>query len=116
MVPLSFKPEFEATNNVAKYEALLLGFKTVRNMNIQNLMVFGDSKLVVRQVRNQCQTKHPRLRAYRNKVWDLVENLFSAFNIQFTPRDKNRMADSLAMTASNLRSPQNPLLRYEVEV
>ena len=48
LVPLSFKLEFEATNNVAKCEALLLGLQASWNMNIQNLKVFGDSKLVVR--------------------------------------------------------------------
>ena len=34
LVPLSFKMEFEATNNVAEYEALLLGLQTAQNMNI----------------------------------------------------------------------------------
>ena len=80
-VPLSFKLEYEATNNVAEYEALLLGLQTAKNMGIQSLKVMGDSELVVRQVRNQCQTKHPRLRADRNEVWDMVENFFLAFNI-----------------------------------
>ena len=71
---------------------------------------------MVRQVRNQCQTKHPRLRAYRNEVWDMVENFFLAFNIHFMPREQNRMVDSLVVAASKFRPPQNPLLRYEVEV
>jgi len=56
---MSFKPEYEATNNVAEYEALLLGLQTARNMNIQSLKFLGDLELVVRQVRNLCQTKHP---------------------------------------------------------
>ena len=30
----SFKLEFEATNNVAEYEALLIGLKTTKDMNI----------------------------------------------------------------------------------
>ena len=72
---------------MAEYEALLLGLQTARSMNIQSLKVLGDSELVVRQVKNQCQIKHPRLRAYRNEVWDLVENFFLAFNIQFMPRE-----------------------------
>ena len=51
-VPLSFKLEYEATNNVAEYEALLLGLQIARSMNIQSLKVLGDSELVVRQVKN----------------------------------------------------------------
>ena len=115
-VPLSFKLEYEATNNVAEYEALLLGLQTARSMGIQHLKALGDSELVARQVRNQCQTKHPRLRAYRNEVWDMVENFFSTFNIQFMPQEQNIMADSLVVAASTFRPPQNPLFRYEIEV
>ena len=50
--PLSFKLEYEATNNVAEYEALLLGLQIARNMNIQSLKFLGDLELVVRQVKN----------------------------------------------------------------
>eukprot|EP00253_Pinus_taeda_P010726 PITA_10726 len=116
LIPLSFKLEFEATNNVVDYEYLLLGLQTARNINIGCLTVFGDSELVVKQIRNQCQAKHPRLKAYRNEVWDMIDNLFSFVNTQFLPRDQNRMADSLVVAASNFKPPQNPLLRYEVEV
>ena len=51
-----------------------------------------------------------------NEVWDMVENFFLEFNIQFMPREQNRMADSLVVAASTFRPPQSPLLRYEIEV
>ncbi len=57
MIPLSFKLKFEETNNVAEYEALLLGLQMTRNMNIECLSVYGDSELVVKQIRDQCQAK-----------------------------------------------------------
>lgn len=47
LIPLSFKLEFEATNNVEKYEALLIGLKAARNLDIEYLTMFGDSELVV---------------------------------------------------------------------
>ena len=34
LIPLSFKVDFEETNNVVEYEALLLGLKMEKNMNI----------------------------------------------------------------------------------
>lgn len=43
-------------------------------MGINSIFVFGDSELIIKQIKNHYQTKHPRLRAYRNEVWDLVEN------------------------------------------
>jgi ribonuclease HI len=113
---LSYKLEFEATNNVEEYEALVLGLRAAREMGIQEVVVFGDAELVVQQIRNAYQAKHPRLRSYRNEVWDLVDSFFSAFNIYFIPREENTMADSLATSASNFKVPLPPKFRYDVEV
>jgi len=49
-------------------------------------------------------------------MWDLFENFFLAFNIQFMPREGSKMVDFLAVAASTFRPHQNPLLRYELEV
>ena len=43
----AFKLEFEASNNVAKYEALLLGLETTKDMGMKMLNIKGDSYLVV---------------------------------------------------------------------
>jgi ribonuclease HI len=115
-ISLSYKLEFEATNNVAEYEALVLGLRAAREMGIQEVAVFGDAELVVQQIRNAYQAKHPRLRSYRNEVWDLVDSFFSAFNISFIPREENTLADSLATSASNFKVPLPPKFRYDVEV
>lgn len=85
-------------------------------MRVLSISVFGDSALIIKQIKNHCQTKHPRIREYRNEVWDLVENFFEAFSIQFIPRDGNKLANSLAMAASTFRPPINPKLRHEVEM
>jgi len=59
LIPLSFKPRFKETNNVAEYEAFLLGLQAVKNLNVEFLTTYGDSKLFPRKIRNQCQAKHP---------------------------------------------------------
>jgi ribonuclease HI len=115
-ISLSYKLEFEATNNVAEYEALVLGLRAAKEMGIQEVAVFGDAELIVQQIRNAYQAKHPRLRSYRNEVWDLIDSFFSAFNISFIPREKNTVADSLATSASNFKVPLPPKFRYDVEV
>jgi ribonuclease HI len=46
-ISLSYKLEFEATNNVAEYEALILGLRATKEMRIQEVAVFEDAKLVV---------------------------------------------------------------------
>jgi len=58
----SYKLEFETTNNIEEYEAQILGLKDVKDLNVKKLEVFGDSELVVLQVRNKYQTKQLRLK------------------------------------------------------
>ena len=99
IISLSYKLEFEATNNVAEYEALVLGLRVAREMGIQKVAVFGDAELVVQQIRSAYQAKHPLLKNYRNEAWDLIDNI-SAFNISFILREDNVVADSLAVSAS----------------
>jgi ribonuclease HI len=115
-ISLSYKLEFETTNNVVEYEALVLGLRVAKDMGIEEISVCGDAKLIVNQIKNIYQDKHPRLRTYRNEVWDLVDSFFLAFNISFIPREENTMIDSLAISTSNFRVPLPPKLRYDVEV
>jgi hypothetical protein len=42
-ISLSYKLEFETTNNVAEYEALVLGLRASKDMKIEELAVFGDA-------------------------------------------------------------------------
>jgi ribonuclease HI len=87
IISLSYKLEFETTNNVAEYEALVLGLSDAKDMWIEEISVLGDVELIVQQIKNIYQAKHPRLRSYRNEVWDLVDIFFLAFNISFVPRE-----------------------------
>lgn len=68
--PFSFKLDFKNTNNIAEYEALLLGLSEAKCKGIKLLKVKGDAELIVRQVRNVYTVKNDRLRHYRNRVWD----------------------------------------------
>ena len=60
---LSYKLTFECTNNVAKYEALLLGLHALKYLGAQRIQVLGDSELVINQVNDSYQTRHPQMRA-----------------------------------------------------
>ena len=80
------------------------------------LRFFLCKKLVVQQVRSLYQTKQPKLKAYRNKVLDLIDNFFLAFNIHLIPKRENKHADSLAISASNFKPPLPLKLKYDVEL
>jgi ribonuclease HI len=46
----SYRLEFDCTNNVTEFEALLLGIENAYNLGCGHLSVFGDSELVVNLV------------------------------------------------------------------
>lgn len=46
----AYKLCFLCSNNEAEYETLVVGLKTAKRLGIKRLNVFGDSKLVVKQV------------------------------------------------------------------
>ena len=47
VLKFSYRLEFDATNNVAEYEALLLGLELCRDRGIKCLNIKGDSDLVI---------------------------------------------------------------------
>jgi ribonuclease HI len=67
-----------------------LSSTAARKLKIENRIVYGDAELMVKQIKKPYQDKIPRLRSYRNCLWDLIENFFSSFNIHHIPRTKNQ--------------------------
>jgi ribonuclease HI len=66
---------------MVEYEDLILDMEATRKMKITKIVVFGDSDLVVKQVKGSYKTRHPRMRAYRNQVWDMIDYFYVDLNI-----------------------------------
>lgn len=71
-VTMSYKLQFATTKNTVEYEALVLGMKATKDLGAEHLNAFGDSELVIKQVRNNYQVKISKLKKYRNEVLDLI--------------------------------------------
>jgi hypothetical protein len=84
-------------------------------MGAKRIVVHGDSELIINQVKGIYQAKHPRLRAYRNTVLDLLEE-FSEYSLSMIPRGQNQIVDALATSASVFKIPIFPSRGYEVEI
>jgi ribonuclease HI len=112
---LSFKLNFKVTNNIAEYEALLLGLNAAKEKGIRKLQVFGDADLIIQQVNKSFQAKHVRLKAYRDEVLEAIKS-FADFKITFVPRALNEVADSLAVSACAFIPPLPHKLSYEIQV
>ena len=112
---LSFKLYFECTNNVAEYESLILGINSLKTMKVKKITIFGDSLLVIDQVKGVYEAKHPKTIAYINLVLELPEE-FHEYTISLIPREQNHIANSLANSASVFKIPLYPNKRYEIQV
>jgi ribonuclease HI len=91
--------EFKATNNMAEYEALIFGLSATLSLGICQLLVKGDSQLIIKQVRGECSCNEPRLAAYLLHVRNLEKD-FTALELQHVPRANNSVADELSTRAS----------------
>lgn len=111
----SFKLYFECTNNVAEYEVLNLGINMIKKLEIKNVINYGDSKLVINQVKGVYQAKHPRMGAYRNIVLDLLQDI-PEYQFVVVPREHNAIEDALAVSASLFKIHIHPNKKYEIEV
>ena len=49
---IMWRLEFECTNNVAEYEALVQGFGKSIDMGAREIECVGDSEIIVKQVQN----------------------------------------------------------------
>ena len=70
--PFTARLCFDYTNNMAEYEACILGMKVAIELRIKHLDVFGDSALVISQVKGDWDTKHPNLIPYKELVLSLI--------------------------------------------
>jgi ribonuclease HI len=110
---LSCRLEFECTNNTAEYEALVQGLNKAIDLNIKELMVFRDSDIIVRQVRNTIHFNSPHLNNYQQEVHRLIEN-FEAFNITAIPREKNILASRFTVELLYKPSVPNNISNWKV--
>jgi ribonuclease HI len=104
----SYRLEYHCTNNIAEYEALILGLNLAIDKGVTHLRGKGDSDLIVSQVMMKFATKNEKLKKYR----DLAQSLSKSFKIvslEAIPREDNHMADALAVSASTLQPCEGPL-------
>ena len=100
-IALSFKLEFPCSTNTAEYEAYLTGLATTLKMGVKHLKVIGDSNLMVCQAKGIFSLKEPSLALYRAMAQKMEEK-FSTFKIEHSPRYENRFADALATLGSQI--------------
>ena len=86
------------TNNRAEYEALIGGLEVAAEYGFDAVDVYGDSELVLKQLRGEYDVNVPELRERRVRAMELLER-FDDWVLQHVPRELNDRADALANEA-----------------
>ena len=90
---------FHTSNNKAEYEAVIVGLNLAHSLEVDQLEVYSDSQLVVRQIENTYEAKSERMILYLQKVRDLLKK-FVLVQVKYVPRVENSRADALAKLAT----------------
>ncbi|GKV48140.1 hypothetical protein SLEP1_g54971 [Rubroshorea leprosula] len=107
----ALKFNFDATNNMAEYEALLLGLQLALELKLSAIQVYSDSQLVVNQINSICEVVDPVMVKYVALVAEL-KCKFQKFCLSKIPRTENEQADSLSNTDPGTPSWTDPILSF----
>ncbi|GJY42340.1 reverse transcriptase domain-containing protein [Tanacetum coccineum] len=80
---------FASTNNEAEYEALLAGLRIARMMNVLQIEVKVDSKLVASQINGIYEASNDSMIKYLAKAREHISE-FKTFSIENIPRGSNQ--------------------------
>jgi ribonuclease HI len=108
--------EFNYTNNIAEYGALLLRLRKLMPMGIRRAMLKTDSQVISGHVDKSSKARDPKLEKYLDIV-RMMEASFECFSVKNIPRGENEHADLLAKSAAQgLPLPSETIKAPSVEL
>jgi ribonuclease HI len=84
---------------------LLRGLQYLKEAGAVSVEIYGDSKLVIRQLNGQYECKSDALRNYYEECREILMS-FQLVILQHVPREHNEEANRLAQSASSYRENQ----------
>ncbi|CAN6713801.1 unnamed protein product [Malus baccata var. baccata] len=94
----SLKLDFECTNNQAEYEALVIGFGVLHDLQATRVIVLGDFELVINKLNGVFRCMSCTLTPY-NMVASYLAESFDDVTFKHISRVHNTDADELAQIA-----------------
>ena len=103
---------FRASNNEVEYKAVIVGLNLAYSMEIDQLEVWSDSQLVVKQIEDTYKAKGEKMILYLKKVQELLRK-FVLVQVRHIPRAENSQADALEKLATSFQEDLNKLTPVE---
>ena len=111
-VEYALKFGFQASNNKAKYEVVIVRLNLTHSMEADQLEVCNDSQLVVKQIEDSYEAKGEKMILYLKKVRELFKK-FIRVQVRHVPRAENSRADALAKLATTSQEDLGRLVPVE---
>jgi ribonuclease HI len=92
--------EFNCTNNIAEYEALLLGLRKLKAMGIRRAILKSDSQVITCHIDKSSKARDLKLEKYLDTV-RRMEASFEGFSVKNIPRGENVHANLLAKSVAH---------------
>lgn len=94
------QPIGTATNNDAEYKALIFALEKIKEIKnqyqIDKIIFFSDSQLLINQINGFYKIKNGKIKEYILKIKILEQEINLPIIYQQIPREKNKEADKLA--------------------
>ncbi|XP_043702858.1 uncharacterized protein LOC122653013 [Telopea speciosissima] len=114
--PMATRLEFKCTNNMAEYEACVIGLEAALSIGVKNLQVYGDSSIVVCQVRGDWKTRDEKLKPYQGYIEVLMKQ-FAEISFNYIQRENNRYVDALVTLTSMINfGPKEKIQPFMVDL
>ncbi|GAA0165005.1 hypothetical protein LIER_39895 [Lithospermum erythrorhizon] len=82
---------------------MMVGLKLVKSLNITEVLVNGDSKLLIDRIQGKCEVKSEVLKKYHSKVVSLAQG-FARISFRHIPQEENEESDRLSRLATTYYS------------
>jgi len=89
---------FQGTSNIAEWLALIEGLTVLKELQVKNGILLGDSQLVVKQFNGIYDTSYKFI-YYYNEAWKIAKYL--NVEVRWIPREQNTLADELSKEGLN---------------
>jgi ribonuclease HI len=87
----------KVTNNIAEYSGLILGLEFVssqKSLNIEHLLVRGDSQLVIKQMMGEYKVNSPHLLELNTRALQIARKIKNV-DFENVKREQKKRADAL---------------------
>ncbi|KAL0462246.1 UNVERIFIED_CONTAM: putative enzymatic polyprotein [Sesamum latifolium] len=105
----AIKFSFKASNNEAKYEALVIGMRMAHETGARHLLAYSDSQLVVKQVEGTYEAKEEKENAKADSLSKLASSLEDCrtrhITIHYLPEARTPLAVQPIIAGEDWRTP-----------